>query len=296
MLSIKGTNREQTTLKLGQKRKRRWESPLGPRCENNKRAYTHDLPRKKEKKSEKPSSVRRPTQTKVKKQVYLDLGQKHFDQTECRLCGMLFTPGVEQDEKAHKAFCKSQIIRFSLCKEMNQVDTFEDDKFGIVHITFRDDRATLKRVKLFKTAVVDKDMGFVDEGNRALKCDPGESVFLCIYRKEQRPIAFLSTERIQFAYALSDDALQTDKLVCSDLPKSDAVLGIRQVWVHRDFRYKGIARRMLDTARSRAVYNYHVPKNMLAFSQPTVQGRALASAYCGASGTLVYELSNADSK
>lgn len=56
-------------------------------------------------------------------------------------------------------------------------------------------------------------------------------------------------------------------------------LGVAQVWVHADWRRRGVARKLLDCARAHAVPGMVVPPAQLAFSQPTTSGWQLAAAY-----------------
>jgi GNAT superfamily N-acetyltransferase len=69
---------------------------------------------------------------------------------------------------------------------------------------------------------------------------------------------------------------------------AQATLGVAQVWVHPEYRRRGVARALLDAARTCAVYAYVVPAREVAFSNPTGDGQALAAAYCGGAGWLVY--------
>ena len=54
---------------------------------------------------------RKPNRREVRKgafvQTYLDLGQRGFDLTECPICTMMYTPGIEEDERRHKTLCAS---------------------------------------------------------------------------------------------------------------------------------------------------------------------------------------------
>lgn len=67
-----------------------------------------------------------------------------------------------------------------------------------------------------------------------------------------------------------------------------AALGVAQVWVAGAVRRRGVARALLDAARSHAVYGYTVPRSELAFSQTTATGALLAADYSGRPDFLVY--------
>ena len=64
--------------------------------------------------------------------------------------------------------------------------------------------------------------------------------------------------------------------------------GINRVWVHKHARHKGVATRLLDAVRASFVFGYTVPKEELAFSQPTPKGKAFATCYFGTPSFLVY--------
>jgi len=56
-------------------------------------------------------------------------------------------------------------------------------------------------------------------------------------------------------------------------------LGIAQIWVHQCHRRRGIATRLLDSARTCTVFAYQFAKSEVAFSAPTSGGLALATTY-----------------
>ena len=57
------------------------------------------------------------------------------------------------------------------------------------------------------------------------------------------------------------------------------VLGVSMVWVHDNFRRRGIAATLCDTARRRFMFGSIVPRSRVAFSQPTEAGHAFAMSY-----------------
>ncbi len=67
-----------------------------------------------------------------------------------------------------------------------------------------------------------------------------------------------------------------------------ATLGVLQVWTHPSRRRQGVATTLLEVARSRAVFGQVVPKDQVAFSQPTSAGHAFASAFAGRRDHLLY--------
>ena len=69
------------------------------------------------------------------------------------------------------------------------------------------------------------------------------------------------------------------------------VLGVARVWVGKGMRRKGVARRLVETARESFVYGMRVGMGKVAFSQPTDSGRRFARGLVGGEGDgwLVYE-------
>ena len=58
-----------------------------------------------------------------------------------------------------------------------------------------------------------------------------------------------------------------------------ALLGISRIWTSKSHRRKGIASALLDCARGNFFYGIEVPKEMVAFSQPTESGGYLAEGW-----------------
>ncbi|KAK0408495.1 hypothetical protein QR680_003992 [Steinernema hermaphroditum] len=58
-------------------------------------------------------------------------------------------------------------------------------------------------------------------------------------------------------------------------------LGINRIWTHRSVRRRGIARLLLDEARRSLPYLHStIPRQSVAFSEPSVDGTKLARTYC----------------
>eukprot|EP00249_Psilotum_nudum_P018619 c26889_g1_i2 orf=877-2010(+) len=76
-------------------------------------------------------------------------------------------------------------------------------------------------------------------------------------------------------------------IMCSNV-SVPAVCGIKGIWVSRLERRKGIATKLLDAMRSSFSFGFVLQPLQCAFSQPTVDGKALAVNYCKTEGFLVY--------
>ncbi|KAI5842428.1 sister chromatid cohesion acetyltransferase-like protein Eco1 [Morchella snyderi] len=68
-----------------------------------------------------------------------------------------------------------------------------------------------------------------------------------------------------------------------------ALMGVARIWTCSSSRRKGIARRLLECARSTFIYGMSVEKGLVAFSQPTESGGVLARGWFeGEEGWKVY--------
>lgn len=63
-----------------------------------------------------------------------------------------------------------------------------------------------------------------------------------------------------------------------------ALLGISRIWTCTTYRRRGVATRLLECARENFIYGTCVEKKLVAFSQPTVMGQALAGAWWSVTG------------
>lgn len=108
-----------------------------------------------------------------------------------------------------------------------------------------------------------------------------------LYIRGQKCIGTCLAERIQEAYSVvdRDDASERDVPLLAGPQSSSisvsntaevAILGISRIWTSNSYRYEGIATRLLDCARSDFLYGMIVPKEQIAFSQPTESGGLLA--------------------
>ena len=66
--------------------------------------------------------------------------------------------------------------------------------------------------------------------------------------------------------------------------KAEATIGVKQIWVSKNSRRKGIARRMVEVARGRFYYGFVVPRDKVAFSQLSNAGYSFARSYTGGEG------------
>jgi hypothetical protein len=82
-----------------------------------------------------------------------------------------------------------------------------------------------------------------------------------------------------------------DGTITRSMKPSKAILGVYQLWCHKLHRQKGIARQLVDAARSKHIFGMTVPPCWVAFSSPTWDGARFAKEYSHPHVPLVYELS-----
>jgi ESCO1/2 acetyl-transferase len=118
------------------------------------------------------------------------------------------------------------------------------------------------------------------------------TAFLCV--NNNRVVAVVLVEEIKKAYPLimTEDTRNdgasgnptNDRMMMTSLRRSlyaqRAMLGVYLLWVHDKFRRTGIANQLIDVARDRMVYGFHVPIDQIAFSSPTQAGLSFALKYC----------------
>jgi len=89
-------------------------------------------------------------------------------------------------------------------------------------------------------------------------------------------------EPIRTAQLATKSSDPTDPAPCILSPaEHQASIGIARIWVSPKHRRKGLAFKLLDAVRSTAARPINVSRRVMAFSQPTTEGFALASAYQG---------------
>ena len=73
----------------------------------------------------------------------------------------------------------------------------------------------------------------------------------------------------------------------NQIQKNRPIIGIRQIWVDGKFRKQGVANKLVDCARKTFLYGIIIPRNSIAFSQPTRDGQAFGLSYTrNESGTI----------
>ena len=206
--------------------------------------------------------------TKNFQQMYLDLGQENFGKrTICEICGMISVHGLSEDSKEHERICQDyrQGIPFQL-QRPRIVGKYECDM--VVEVRPSDSYAAKAKVKRVRT-IVDNDLGYNSDDLKEQR-----SAFL--YVRNKRVVGMATVEILSKGYILDNTML-----LRSNTPRK-AMVGIHQLWVHRNIRKQGIGTRLVDTIRSKFIFGLVVPVEMLAFSSPTEAGATFARKYVSA--------------
>lgn len=212
-------------------------------------------------------------------QYCLDFGQKNFDAQRCSVCNMLFTTGEVVDEKTHEEYHDMFInsLKFREWKNEDVVAVFDDGR--ILRVLPHSPHFMHKKLdELFKVA--DIELGIYMDLKSSMR---DTSAYFIFISSSKRIAGFVAAERIKSAnWLLSEEPLMasTDEVV--------AECGVSRIWTHPNFRRKRIATRLLETLRQCFLYNKTIPKNRLAFSDPTVVGKDFAKSYCNTRQFLIY--------
>lgn len=195
---------------------------------------------------------------------------------------MFYSVGSKVDEYNHMKYHKelSSTIRFVGWKDMNIVYKKSLDEYIVSVDKNNYSRKKVKEIREF----VDKKLGFSSE-----RKSKDEKMYLYIANKKL--VGCIIVEMIDHAYRLSKTS-KDDMSITINKVKVPALVGVSRIWVFTPHRRKGIATTLLDVMRSDIIYGSIVPKNKIALSQPTLDGKRFGMKYFDNEMFLVYEYEN----
>ncbi|KAG6482709.1 protein CHROMOSOME TRANSMISSION FIDELITY 7-like [Zingiber officinale] len=261
-------------------------------------------------------------------QYHLELGQSDFLLRSCSVCGMMYAPGDESDEKLHGDFHKKYYegIRFKGWRGERVVSTPSGGNCRILLVLDGDSPSHKRKVKEVLT-IVEKELGFSDGQLLNKLC----KVYLFI--SSNRVVGCLVAEPIRTAHRVVESCTSCEHTdytkFCQNLERKcptlqfggfsfkrevirsvsknrttidecetgavlceeepvPALCGFRGIWVVPSQRRKRIAFQLLDAARHTFLPDTVLEHAQCAFSPPTSSGRALASRYSGNNTYLIY--------
>lgn len=222
-------------------------------------------------------------------QMTLDAGQKKFGATQCDTCGMIYSQAEPTDETTHAKFHQSILnaLKFPGWKKERVVQEY-DDGSRVVMVTYEDPKYAHKKVEEINK-IMGGELGFP------------ESTF--IFRTDYKVFLMISDDKKIIGCCLAENTTQGNRVIADsqssqesgsrpwycDSEPEPASVGISKIWVHKLHRRTGIACKLLDCVRQNFHYGTFIPKKRIAFSDPTPDGKKLATKYIGTSSFLVYK-------
>ncbi|KAL2814402.1 ESCO1/2 acetyl-transferase-domain-containing protein [Aspergillus cavernicola] len=266
-------------------------SPLTEVNSNSVRASL-DLPKKI---AANPTSQQQP----ALKQMQLDLG--HEVRKTCATCGMEYVPSNTEDASLHKKFHDMNSTGVDLGKAFTRANAsrwvYQATRFdeGYVVIIDRKSSPTSKNQAKKVLEVISKELSspvIEDEVLWSQTEDPKHlraaekvdryKVFM--HMTQSRCVGACLTERIWESHLVDKTSTQkdgADAAVTVGDETHPAIVGISRIWTSGSSRRKGIAMDLLDCVVSNFIYGMEIPKDQVAFSQPTNSGKSLAQAFFG---------------
>ena len=269
-----------------------------------------------------------PAQRAIKKakiQMQIDLGGAL--RRRCRSCGMEYIPSVKEDSILHKAYCDSNVEGVDMGKVFVKDKSLkklscQGPHIERVQLVLVDSRgSTVSRLKAKHILdVVNTELSATEISYESLwePLRPVQSIQTREKNKEEfqqsrdredrykvilcllgdRCIGFCLAEKIRKAFPVLEKQSHPDSK-CSTSASSSitvsktadlALLGISRIWVSKAFRQSGIARALLGCVQSHFFFGVQIPKELMAFSQPTESGAHLAEKWFEANkGWHVYQ-------
>ncbi|KAF2399886.1 hypothetical protein EJ06DRAFT_466653, partial [Trichodelitschia bisporula] len=232
----------------------------------------------------------------------------------CPECDMDYTPSNAGDAALHRKFHAKNVGGVDLSKrivtrlQFNRCVSVEGGRAIIVVVDRRDTIAKRKAVDDVWT-VAERELG--GEGVLPFGWEQAEDmkkkkVLRCkafLYIQGQKCVGFCLAQPITEGFAvLAQEGAQgqlleeiganfegkSSSISVSKTPKP-ALLGISRIWTSAGSRGKGVATGLLNCATQNFIVGMKIPKEKVAFSQPTESGGKLARKWFGKeSGWLVY--------
>ncbi|KAL9020744.1 MAG: hypothetical protein Q9185_002060 [Variospora sp. 1 TL-2023] len=122
--------------------------------------------------------------------------------------------------------------------------------------------------------------------------DAGERFKAFLHIKKEKCVGFCLVEKISNARRVIDPEQDDDRnrisqhavqssSISTSINLDIALLGIARIWTSKSHRGQRIAKDLLETARGNFFHGMEVPKELVAFSQPTESGGKLAERWFG---------------
>lgn len=261
---------------------KRWSSSvenISKANEKSKQKSTRKSTPKSEKSVRFKPYVPRKQLFKSTQQYCLDFGQKNFDAQKCDECNMMYTKGEVVDEKTHADYHDmfTNGLKYHVWKHRDVVATYKDGY--VLRVLPSSPHYMHKKLdELFKIA--DIELGINIDLQASMKSN---SVYFIFISVQKRIAGFVAAERIAKAHWLV-----SEEPLMASTEDTEAQCGVSRIWIHPKYRRQQIGTRLLDTLRANFLVSQVVPKEKLAFSDPTSSGKEFAKHYLKSSRFLIY--------
>ncbi|KAJ5299389.1 hypothetical protein N7476_010946 [Penicillium atrosanguineum] len=228
------------------------------------------------------------------RQMQIDLGNEV--RKTCTTCGMEYIPSNSEDAALHKKFHEMNSTGVDLGKAFMRANAsrwvYEATRFDEGYVVIVDRKASPSAKNQAKRVleVVNKELSSPEIEDELLwgqteppkdKKEDGEDkvdryrVFL--HMKDSRCVGLCLTERIWESRPVAQEEPNGNNSSVSVRDEvHPAIVGVSRIWTSGASRRKGIALDLLDCVVSNYIYGMEIPKDQIAFSQPTESGKRLA--------------------
>jgi N-acetyltransferase len=246
-------------------------------------------------------------QPPVLKQLQIDAGATV--RRSCSSCGMEYMVSNTEDVELHRKFHDMNATGIDLGKAFVKANAsrwvYEAARFdaGYVVIVDRKSSPAAKNQAKKVLEVVNRELSSPDIDDATLwsqteppkrlrkngKKEETDRYKVFLHMKDSKCVGLCLTERIWEAKPVKLQASngQADpRSPSSSVSVGDeyhpAIVGVSRIWTSGSSRRKGIAMDLLDCVVSNFIYGMDIPKEQIAFTQPTASGLRLAGAFFGA--------------
>jgi N-acetyltransferase len=258
-----------------------------------------------------------PQQPPVLKQLQIDAGITV--RRSCNLCGMEYVPSNAEDADLHDKFHSMNAVGIDLGKAFVRANAsrwvYEAARCDEGYIVIIDRKASPSTRNQAKKVldVVNRELSSppIDDATLWSQIEPPKrlckngakeetdryKVFL--HMKDSKCMGLCLAERIWEAHPIKLDAAQANgtngntngvtngdavhrsSSVSVQNTLDPAIVGVSRIWTCGTARRRGIAMDLLDCVISNFIYGLDIPKEQIAFTQPTESGLRLAECFFG---------------
>lgn len=245
-------------------------------------------------------------QQPVLKQLQIDAGINV--RKSCSACGMEYVPSNSEDSDLHDKFHSMNSVGIDLGKAFVKANAsrwvYEAARCDEGYVVIVDRKASPSARSQAKKVldVVNKELSspVIDENQLWSQVEPPKrlrkngkkeetdryKVFL--HMKDSKCMGLCLAERIWDAHPVKLDATQKkygsehhSSSVSAEDTLDPAIVGVSRIWTCGEARRRGIAMDLLDCVINNFIYGLEIPKEQIAFTQPTESGSRLAGCFFG---------------